>query len=238
MISSTSSFTSSEFSEAVTTEENVLYVDDDFLIVYKESGLDSVPLKGKDGPTLLSSFSPIYPEIASGFGRNYWEGGVLHRLDRGTSGLVLIARNKSFYDKISSLQASGGFLKKYVALTDESNNLLEGFPPSPSDLRKGTLIRSGFRAYGCGRKSVRPTLEGMRSFDGKVYETKLMDVVENRVYVEIERGFRHQIRAHLAWLKHPITGDELYGGRKSERLMLESYSISFSGFSFSIESRI
>ena len=215
------------------TTERIVFTSEDFLILYKESGLDTVPLKRSTGPTLLSFAAEEYPEVAAPFSDNYWEGGVLHRLDRGTSGLVLVARKKSFFDKMIEEQRKGRFEKRYVAVTDERNDPLPpGFPLCPFEFTP-SLISSSFRAYGVGRKEVRPVLS-----DGKAYYTKITGIEGKRVFVTLRSGFRHQIRAHLAWLSHPIDGDELYKGRYAERLMLESTGLSFLGFTYDIKPEI
>jgi 23S rRNA pseudouridine1911/1915/1917 synthase len=110
---------------------------------------------------------------------------------------------------------------------------LPGFPPPPeglcrlsrpeADSETGAApefcrIESCFRPYGAGRKEVRPVLEGGRGRPGP-YMTELMDrglLGEYRSFrLRISRGFRHQIRCHLAWVGCPILNDDLYGGGKA-----------------------
>ena len=73
----------------------------DTLVYWKESGIPTVPLKNTiDGTTLLSIASAYFPEIVCCHGDNEWEGGVIHRLDNLTKGLVLIARSQKAYDAL------------------------------------------------------------------------------------------------------------------------------------------
>ncbi len=210
----------------MTTTELVLE-DKDFLVFYKESGLATVPLKAGCGSSLLSVASSYFPETGEPFSKNYWEGGVLHRLDTLTSGLVLIARNRGFYDLMRREQECGRFIKRYRADTEERIPI-EGFPPFTSVFGEKSVIESAFRAWGPGRKAVRP-LVGDRIRDvGPVYRTKIERIEGRRVYLCLSRGFRHQVRCHLAWSGHVITGDGLYGASPGT-FSLESYSISFLG---------
>ena len=72
---------------------DVIYKDDDLVAFYKPKNLPTVPLKGQECETLLSLGAKAFPEILSPYGKNPWEGTILHRLDTPTSGIVLAARN-------------------------------------------------------------------------------------------------------------------------------------------------
>jgi len=135
-----------------------------------------------------------------------------------------------FYQSLLEQQKKSLFIKEYTAFCREepgNRGRLKGFPPPPVFPRgipgEGAgetgelLVKSGFRAYGKGGKSVRP-LAG----DGAltVYTTRILSVRSvrhggNRLCfrIGIDRGFRHQIRCHLAWLGFPILNDALYGGK-------------------------
>ncbi len=206
----------------------------DYLVLFKPGGLDTVPLKKERGkPSLLSYASELYPEVLECGSTNYWEGGVLHRLDRLTEGLVLIARNQSFYDKMSEEQASDRFIKRYRAITEKTEYSL-GFPSFPYELKEGLVIKSKFRKYGVKGKSVRPLLPDS-DLSERIYSTTVEKTDENVFFLSLSRGFRHQIRAHLAWSGNAIAGDELYGAEKSEGFFgLLSYSLSFLGEEISI----
>lgn len=215
----------------MTTTELVLE-DKDFVVFYKQRGLATVPLKTGGGSSLLSVASSFFPEVGLPFSKNYWEGGVLHRLDTVTSGLVLIARTRSFYDLMRKEQEEGRFIKRYRAKT-LSLDPIEGFPPFYGSFEKGCMIESAFRAYGPGRKAVRPVSGGKIKTDDAIYSTKIEDIREDEVFLSLARGFRHQVRCHLAWCGHVITGDLLYGAPEGS-FSLESWSISFLGQDVSI----
>lgn len=210
----------------MTTTEPVLE-NKDFVVFYKERGLATVPLKAGGGSSLLSVASSLFPEVGMPFSPNYWEGGVLHRLDTITSGLVLIARTRSFFDLMRKEQEEGRFIKRYRAKT-LSLDPIEGFPPFDGNFEQGCRIESAFRAYGPGRKAVRPVAFEKIKPDDAIYSTKVEDIRGDEVFLSLSRGFRHQVRCHLAWCGHVITGDVLYGAPEGS-FSLESYSISFLG---------
>ncbi|MDR3303869.1 MAG: RNA pseudouridine synthase [Treponema sp.] len=182
-----------------------------YLVVFKPPRLHSVPLKrASDTATLLDWCAALYPETRQVCGKNHWEGGVLHRLDYETQGLVLVARTQDALYSLSAQQADGLFVKEYGAVVSGATLEPVGFPPSPA--RYGAVprvIESGFRAFGPGRKAVRPVL-------GEGYRTEFVETVACGAFtcchLRIWRGFRHQIRCHLAWLGLPIVNDALYGG--------------------------
>jgi 23S rRNA pseudouridine1911/1915/1917 synthase len=217
-----------------------------FLVVYKPPLLHSAPLKGAD--SLLGWAAERYPETLSPRGRLPREGGLLHRLDYGTCGLVLLARTQEALDALREQQERGSILKEYGALTDRVPRApLPGFPPprprAGSSAAPPFAIESGFRAYGPGSKAVRPVLPEAGSppkpfrvaLDrGGPYKTEILERQNagSALYfrVRIVRGFRHQIRCHLSWLGHPVLGDGLYGqpqGKGEQPLMLKAQGLSF-----------
>ena len=97
----------------------LVYEDHDILVVNKQANLPTVPLKTdpKDKLTLLGLVSLSFPEVLDVGGINTWEGGVLHRLDTATSGLVVIARTKEAYASLQAIQKADLFFKEYHALS-------------------------------------------------------------------------------------------------------------------------
>ncbi|MDR3123577.1 MAG: RNA pseudouridine synthase [Treponema sp.] len=214
-----------------------------FLVVYKPPLMHSAPLG--EGDSLLGWCAERYPEALRPRGPLQREGGLLHRLDYGTWGLVLIARTQEALEALRRQQQEGVFVKEYGALTDSVPRApLPGFPPAaPPAGAPATLpfaVESGFRPYGPGRKTVRPVLpqggspKSLRvALDqGRLYRTEILERrgVGGALYfrARIARGFRHQIRCHLSWLGHPVLGDGLYGRPGGEgALMLKAQGLSF-----------
>lgn len=210
------------------TTIEVIYENKDLLVFYKPAGLPTVPLKNGEGDTLLSECALSYPEILSPWGRNSWEGSIIHRLDTPTSGLVLSPRNKEFYDYLSFLQSEDKIRKTYRAEVSASFGKMDGFEPCPYSFSEDGYVKivSSFRPYGPKGASVRPLFK-RRKGDERQYETEVRRVDENTVECVIKRGFRHQIRCHLSWLGLPIIGDQRYGGKENPILMLEAVKVSF-----------
>ena len=133
----------------------LLFEGPDTLVFWKESGIPSVPLRTTiDGRTLLSIAAAYYPEIRCCHGTNEWEGGVIHRLDNLTKGLVLIARNQKAYDALMQQQKKDMIQKEYRATVTSGRSLDEGFEDYPytNPFDGGCLITSYFRSFGPGGK--------------------------------------------------------------------------------------
>jgi len=142
-------------------------------------------------------------------------GGLVHRLDFETQGLVLFAKNRESLAFFRALQESGGLVKEYGAFCEKSPNGLPGFPPAPVFLEtRPFAIESYFRPFGPGRKEVRPvigeTRKDVAKDRGGFYRTEVVGAEDGFFRVMIKRGFRHQIRCHLSWLGYPIAGDPIY----------------------------
>ena len=203
----------------------IVYENKDMLIADKPHGIPTVPLKSQDmAGTLLGMVAESYPDILSVRGMNTWEYGAVHRLDTATSGLVVFARTQEAYDYLCSIQKNNLMEKTYMACV-ETYDRLKGFD-RPST--KSYEIVSYFRSYGPGSKEVRPVQDIKRADSPVLYKTKVTDLGDNVMQCMITRGFRHQIRAHLAWAGIPIKGDSLYGNAgENDILELDCYGLSF-----------
>lgn len=214
-----------------------------YLVVAKPAGMPAVPLKtGGKGETLLDAVADLYPDVRSVQGRNEWEGGVVHRLDTLTSGLTVIARTDEAWWALQAQQTAGLFAKTYAAWSFGRQDD-EMFPPGfPSEIvyyvtKDGLFLRSSFRPWGVGARAVRPVCEdatghGASKATDTIYETTIVSHEKgpgklNTFHVQIYRGFRHQIRCHLAWYGFPLVGDSLYGGEPNDRLGLFAEKVEF-----------
>ena len=182
------------------------FEDESILVVEKPAGMHTAPLRPGETGTLLSLVIEAWPEVARVPGIKPVEPGLLHRLDRDTSGLVVVARTAAAFE---ALRADFDSMRKeYVAVCRAGAESMSGFS-----------ITSRFAPYGPGRRRVRVVATGAdrfpRSTTREEYATKVSVLAcsEGRVLVRaaLTRGFRHQVRAHLAFAGLPIIGDSLYG---------------------------
>ncbi|GHT91482.1 RNA pseudouridine synthase [Spirochaetia bacterium] len=211
--------------QAHRTEPYVLSETEDYAVVYKPPFIHSVPLKKGEGGTLLDWYGRIGSRTFKPSGGKEYEGGFLHRLDYETEGLVLIAKNQRTMDALLAQQKQGVFVKEYGAFSCGPGNAgpLPGFPLFPPGISGEALrcdapfpIQSYFRPWGQGRKAVRPVVtepgRNIAADQGKPYVTEVLAAEDLYFRLRIKRGFRHQIRCHLAWIGKPILNDALYGG--------------------------
>ncbi|HEV8241221.1 MAG TPA: RluA family pseudouridine synthase [Thermoanaerobaculia bacterium] len=172
----------------------VLYEDDALIAVDKPAGLTVHPGAGRATGTLVHRLVARYPEIAGvgGPGRP----GIVHRLDRGTSGVMVIARTSTAYHHLARAFAARQVDKRYLAIC-------HGILRAPREIdaaiarhptrRQEMTVRAGGRP---ARSRVRP-----------LATTPPASLVE----VELLTGRTHQVRVHLKSLNHPLVGDPVYG---------------------------
>ncbi len=227
-------------------ELRVRYEDADLIVVDKPAGMHTAPLAANETGTLIDLVIRSYPEVAALPGIKPVEPGLVHRLDRDTSGLVVIARTVDAFEALRRSFASGGARKHYVAACACADYGTDVVTDAVGDGGRLLRIESRFAPYGRGRRMVRPVLAGEKS-------RKLLDSASTESYVtearvtargsgsangrallaaSILRGFRHQVRAHLAFLGFLILGDPLYGAAVpagfAERMYLHAVRISMS----------
>ena len=209
-------------------QPEILFRSPAYLVLYKPPGMHCAPLEPGEKGTLLDFAAQSHPEILAVRGRKACEGGLLHRLDYQTRGLILAACNQRAFDGLRRQQEEGRFVKEYRAVSrGAAGTLPPGFPAFPSFVQAdGLRIESAFRAWGRGRAAVRPVTPRKGDEARAIYRTEIlsrartedgedgMDGTEE-FRLRLTRGFRHQIRCHLAWAGSPIANDELYGGAPS-----------------------
>ena len=218
--------------------------DSPFLIIKKPRGMASSPLFEGEKNCAVTLAVSLFPELQKVKGKKPYEYGLIHRLDTQASGLLLIAATDEAYAFFSEAQKKGDFIKTYRALCsdDEGNAVkLGGFPKPVSvrPLKAGDEFSASsyFRAYGKGRKSVRPVTENsneaaLKKKGSALYTThiKIAERTTEGIIAQcsIAKGFRHQVRCHLAWNGLPVVGDELYNaGFGGEALEFECVALEF-----------
>lgn len=180
---------------------DVLFENDDLLVINKPAGMVVHPAAGHDSGTLVHAALAHAPELEGIGGEK--RPGVVHRLDKDTSGIILLAKNDRAHRWLQE-QFRGRKVKKvYLALVD-------GQPPTPTGRVEAPIGRDPVH-----RKQMAVT----RPDKGReaITEYKVVEVFPHHALVEAYplTGRTHQIRLHMAFLGCPITGDRVYGHRRS-----------------------
>lgn len=210
-------------------EVTILYEDQDVLAVNKPSGL-VVHADGRTTePTLTDWIKAKYPKIEDvgeplklGTGGTIKRWGIIHRIDRDTSGLILIAKNQPAYDFIKKQFLKRRIEKFYHLVVHGDVRYDEGIINLPIGRNK-----SDFRKRATGKAIRGESREAITYYKTLARKEKLSFVQANP-----KTGRTHQLRVHFADTGHPILGDKVYGvGKKSPvnigRLALHAYSIEF-----------
>ena len=199
------------------SEKSILYEDDCLIIVDKPDRFLTEPtVAGKRGNMHDAVIAWLWKKDPSLRNRPY--AGIMHRLDRTTSGVLLFTKQRSVNARMHELFENGGVKKTYRALAAKPFASPEAYFSVESNI--GKIGGSGMWGEAKDGRFARTdfALLGECTRDGK----KLL-----RVEAKPITGRTHQIRIHLASRGMPILGDERYGGEKAERLFLHAYSISF-----------
>ena len=219
----------------------VIYQDKNFLAVYKPADLLVHKTVDSSEPTLVDWLLKKYPEIKNVGDAPEIRPGIVHRLDKDTSGVVLIARNQQYFEYLKNLFGSGGIRKNYLALVYGKVEPKTGIIEKPIYLKPGTTKRSVWQ--GKMKKEAITEYEVIKSF--KRQETRDKDEFFTLLKVSPKTGRTHQIRVHLASIGHPVVGDTLYGKKADpfnlKRLFLHAESLEFNqsnGKKIKIESEL
>ena len=183
----------------------VLYEDDDLAVIDKPAGLVVHPGAGNETGTLVNALLARYPEIAQ-IDVAPKRRGIVHRLDKETSGLILIARNARAMHRLMGQFQRRTVEKTYVALAERTPKTMTGrieapIARDPNQRRKMMVSRDG-----------RPAIS-------EFTVVEQFKTGQALVRVKLLTGRTHQIRVHLAFVNAPLAGDSLYGYRH-QRLKL------------------
>jgi len=182
---------------------HIVYEDRDAIVLDKQAGVTVHPGPAQKNGTLVNGLLAHYPPLKD-IGEDPARPGVVHRLDKDTSGLMIIAKNNPAFEWLKKQFQERKVIKKYLAL-------VVGRPKKSSGEIKTLITRS----------RSNPTKQKVGIKEGKeaitLYET--LKQYKNFTLIEAQpkTGRMHQIRVHLAWLGNPVAGDTKYGHKSASK---------------------
>ena len=196
---------------------DIVYEDENMLVINKPSGMLTHPTTTEKENTLVNALKYKYGENLSDINGEFRRG-ILHRLDRNTSGLLMVAKNNRAHEFLANQIKEKTTIRKYLAVV------------------KGVINEDMILDYPIGRHKTQPQKMDV-VFDEKgkpsLTELKVLEKFKDATFVELtlRTGRTHQIRVHLSHIGHPVYNDTLYGfGKmkiKTEEQVLEAYKLKF-----------
>jgi len=175
----------------------IVYQDSDLIVVDKPAGMVVHPAAGHSSGTLVNALLHHVDDL-SGIGGEK-RPGIVHRLDRGTSGLMVVAKNDAAHEELSRQFHDREVEKEYIALVW-------------GEVQAGRRIDAPIGRDPVDRKKMSAKARRSREAVTRIVKTDKFGVVLTLAHIAIYTGRTHQIRVHLSGIGHPIVGDSLYGG--------------------------
>ncbi len=226
---------------------DVIYEDDNLIVINKPAGLTVHPAPGNYENTLVHALLAHCKGKLSGI-NGVERPGIVHRLDKDTSGVIVVAKTDAAHKQLSQAIESRELKRQYLAVVcgvpNPSSGIIKtGYGRSPHNRQKMTTFDLTETVYGTGGSSRwrdynkdgeielgHNTEFGMERGEGKkskiaITEYKVVKVlaggIASVVECKLQTGRTHQIRVHMKHIGHPIIGDQVYGSRKMEKNLPE-----------------
>lgn len=201
-----------EAAEAENIKLDIIYEDDDIIVVNKPAGIAVHPGAGIHSGTLVNALLYHCKTLST---VNDERPGIVHRLDKDTSGLIVVAKNNTSHAELAKQFKERAVKKNYIAFVRGAVELDEGIVDLPIGRHPSNRQKMAVR-YDSEKNAVT--------------EYKVLKRFDNftAVLLNLKTGRTHQIRVHMAYLGHPVLGDGKYGAKdKFPRQALHSYYLSF-----------
>ncbi len=179
----------------------IVFEDDHVIVINKPAGLVVHPAAGVHSGTLANALAYHFQQLSNA---GSIRPGIVHRLDKDTSGLLVAAKTESDHENLSDQFRAREIFKSYVALVygvvkQESGRIEQPIARDPRNRTRMAIVPGGRGAL-------------------SLYKVRRSYNAFTLLEVELKTGRTHQIRVHLSWLKHPVVGDELYGGGRDHNV--------------------
>ncbi|UCZ51945.1 RluA family pseudouridine synthase [Bacillus shivajii] len=189
---------------------HIVFEDEHILVINKQAGLPTIPSRDPNEPSLAGAVLAYYDEcdIQTTFH-------AVNRLDKDTSGVILIAKHRYIHDRFVQMQKENKIKRSYMAIVHGKMNQLKGTVDASITRKEGSIIER--KVSDVGQRALTHFQVEQTTTEGTL------------VRLELETGRTHQIRVHMNSIGHPLQGDTLYGGRTKyiDRQALHARSINF-----------
>lgn len=183
---------------APTPPLHIVYEDAHILVVDKPAGVVVHPAPGHSAGTLVDSLRAHVPDLDAG--DDPTRPGIVHRLDKDTSGLLVVAKDPASHASLAEQMKERQTIKRYLALVEGNFSTAEGVVEAPIGRDPRNRQRMAIVRVGHGGREARTRFRVLQAARGRTL-----------LEVQLETGRTHQIRVHLAAVHHPVVGDPVYG---------------------------
>ena len=180
---------------------NVIYEDEDIIVINKEKGMVVHPGNGRTEDTLVNALMQKCKNSLSGIGGKI-RPGIVHRLDKDTSGIIIVAKNDKAHINLSEQIKNRKVNKYYIALV--RGNVIENNATINMPIGRSTKDRKKMAVSEKGKEAI-THFNVLKRYNGYTL-----------LKLKIDTGRTHQIRVHLAEIGHPVVGDEVYSNGKNK----------------------